>query len=156
MHRRSLIAAALAAGLAVPAAAHHGWSSFDQQQPLYIEGRIKAVQWRNPHAEAVLTVGSELALPADLAARTLPAQQQAVDGKALLAKVRLPAAAAGDWEIEFAPLTRMEAWKVTPLKPGDRVALIGYAGVAGKPKLMRVEYLIVGGSAYGLRSLPAG
>jgi len=26
--------------------------------------------------------------------------------------------------------------------------------VAGKPKLMRVEYLIVNGTAYGLRSSP--
>lgn len=157
MQRRPFIFAALVAASALPfapAGAHHGWSSFDQQQPLYIAGQVKSVQWRNPHAEAVVTVGADLKLPADLAGRKLPPQQQAVDAAALLAKVRLPAGAAGDWEVEFAPLTRMEAWQVTPLKAGDRIELIGYAGVAGRPKLMRVEYLMVNGRAYGLRSAP--
>lgn len=43
---------------------------------------------------------------------------------------------------------------MTPLKVGDRVELIGYTGVPGKPKLLRVEYLFVNGQAYGLRSSP--
>jgi hypothetical protein len=140
MHRRTLLIAGL--GVALPAAAHHGWSSFNQDQPLYLEGRLKSVQWRNPHAEGVIEVATGLALPGDLAGRKLPAQS------------RVPADAAGDWEVEFAPLSRMEAWGVTPLKAGDRVELIGYAGVAGKPRLMRVEYLIVQGRAAGLRSAP--
>jgi hypothetical protein len=152
MHRRTLLIAGL--GVALPAAAHHGWSSFNQDQPLYLEGRLKSVQWRNPHAEGVIEVAAGLALPADLAGRKLPAQQQAVDTTAILARSRVPADAAGDWEVEFAPLSRMEAWSVTPLKAGDRVELIGYAGVAGKPRLMRVEYLIVQGRAAGLRSAP--
>jgi len=149
---------ALAAALAISAAgalAHHGWSSFDQEQPLYVEGRVKRVQWRNPHAEAVVEVPAGLKLPADLGQRKLPAQQQPVNGAALLAKAQVPAAAAGDWEVEFAPLSRMEAWQVAPLKAGDRIELIGYAGVPGKPRLMRVEYLFVNGQAYGLRSSPA-
>lgn len=153
MKRRGFLAAALALG-ALPARGHHGWSSFDQQQPLYIEGRVRSVQWRNPHAEAVIEVGT-LALPADLAQRRMPAQSQNVDGAAILARARLPAAAAGDWEVELAPLSRMEAWQIAPLKAGDRVELIGYAGVPGRPRLMRVEYLIVDGRAYGLRSSPA-
>jgi hypothetical protein len=152
MLRRSLFIAALAA--AAPALAHHGWSSFNQDQPLYIEGRVKSVQWRNPHAEAVVTVDTGLKLPADLTQRKMPAQSQSVDGTAIVAKTQLPASAAGDWEVEFAPLSRMEAWKVAPLKAGDRVELIGYGGVTGKPKLMRVEYLIVNGQTYGLRSSP--
>ena len=158
MQPRVLFAAALAAALAVPALsalAHHGWSSFNQEQPLYVEGRVKSVQWRNPHAEAVVEVAAGLKLPVDFAQRKLPPQQQPVDAAALLAKAQVPAAAAGDWEVEFAPLTRMEAWQVTPLKAGDRIELIGYTGVPGKPKLMRVEYLIVNGQAYGLRSSPA-
>jgi hypothetical protein len=153
MHRRFMLAAALAAA-ALPALAHHGWSSFNQDQPLYIEGRIKSVQWRNPHAEAVVEVAPTLKLPGDLAQRKMPAQSQNVDGAAIVGKTQLPPAAAGDWEVEFAPLSRMEAWQVAPLKAGDRVELIGYTGVPGKPKLMRVEYLIVNGQAYGLRSSP--
>jgi len=152
MKRRGILVAALALG-ALPARAHHGWSSFDQQQPLYLEGRVRSVQWRNPHAGLVLEVGT-LALPADLSQRRLPAQAQSVDAAAILARVRLPAAPAGDWEIELAPLSRMEAWQIAPLKAGDRVELIGYAGVPGRPRLMRAEYLIVDGRAYGLRSAP--
>ncbi len=158
MKRRSLCLAPLLAALtavALPVSAHHGWSSFNQDQPLYIEGRIKSVAWRNPHAEAVVEVPADLKLPADLSTRKMPAQQQAVDGAAVLGKTQLPAQAGGDWEVEFAPLSRMDAWNVAPLKAGDRVQLVGYAGVPGKPKLMRVEYLIVNGQAYGLRSSPA-
>jgi hypothetical protein len=154
MNRRLFVAAACAA-IAVPAVAHHGWSSFNQDQPLYVEGRIKSVKWSNPHAEAVIEVAADVKLPADLAARAMPAQVQSVDGAAVLKKTRVPAAAAGDWEVEFAPLSRMENWKVAPLKTGDRVAVIGYTGVPGKPKLMRVEYLLVNGAVYGLRSNPA-
>lgn len=151
MKRRSMLAASLL--IAAPAFAHHGWSSFNQDQPLYLEGRVKDVQWRNPHAEAVVTVDKP-SLPADLRQRKFPAQSQNVDGAAIAAKVQVPADAAGDWEIEFAPLSRMQAWGVAPLKEGDRIELIGYTGVPGKPKLMRVEYLIVNGTAYGLRSSP--
>lgn len=154
MQRRSLLAAALIA-VALPVLAHHGWSSFNQDQPLYLEGSVKSVQWRNPHVEAVVAVADDLKLPADLAQREMPAQRQPVDSATLLARTQVPAEAAGDWEIEFAPLSRMEAWGVAPLKVGDRVELIGYAGVPGKPKLLRVEYLIVDGQAYGLRSAPA-
>jgi len=154
MQRRQLLAAALVVA-AVPAVAHHGWSSFDQNAPLYLQGQLTSVSWANPHAEAMLQVGKGLALPADLGRRSLPPQQQAVDAQAILARTKLPAEAEGSWEIEFAPLSRMNAWGVAPLKAGDRIEVIGYAGVAGKPRLMRVEYLIVNGTAYGLRSSPA-
>lgn len=154
MRRRTILAAALAA-VALPVLAHHGWSSFNQGEPLYLAGVVKSVQWRNPHAEAVVAVADDLKLPADLSQRQMPPQQQSVDSAALLARTQVPADAAGDWEVEFAPLSRMEAWGVAPLRVGDRVELIGYAGVPGKPKLLRVEYLIVDGRAYGLRSAPA-
>ena len=154
MQRRHLLAAALVVAT-VPAVAHHGWSSFDQNAPLYLQGQLTSVSWANPHAEAVLTVGKGLALPADLGKRTLPPQQQAVDTQALLARTQVPAEPEGKWELEFAPLSRMNAWGVAPLKVGDRIEVIGYSGVAGKPRLLRVEYLTVNGTSYGLRSSPA-
>lgn len=154
MQRRHLLAAALLVAT-IPALAHHGWSSFDQNAPLYLQGQLTSVNWANPHVEAVLEVGKGLSLPADLTSRTLPPQQQAVDTQALLARTQAPTEAEGKWELEFAPLSRMNAWGVVPLKVGDRIEVIGYSGVAGKPRLMRVEYLIVNGTAYGLRSSPA-
>ena len=155
MKRRTLLLAAAAAPLA--AAAHHGWSSFDQDRPVYLEGRIKSVRWANPHAELLLAVDDGLRLPADLAGRSLPAQSQQVDGGGILAKTRLPEGAAGEWTAELAPLSRMQAWGVREPKAGSRVEVIGYiAPKVGDGRLLRVEYLFVDGKAYGLRSSPVG
>jgi len=155
MKRRTLLLAAVTAPAAV--LAHHGWSSFDQDKPVYLEGKVKTVRWANPHAEAVLVVDPGLKLPTDLPARSLPAQSQNVDGAAVLAKTRLLEAAAGEWTVEFAPLSRMQQWSVRELKVGDRIAVVGYlAPKVGDGRLLRVEYLFSDGKAYGLRSSPAG
>ena len=142
---------------AVPAAwAHHGWSSFDQTRPIYLEGKAANVVWRNPHTELTLEVAADLKLPADLAARSLPAQSANVNGAALLKAAVLPTRKDARWEIELAPLTRMNAWSVPEIKNGDPVAMLGFTftGEKGDP-VMRVEYLFVGGKTYGLRSSPA-
>ncbi len=155
MKRRTLLIAAVA--VPVSAAAHHGWSSFEQDKPVYLEGRIKSVRWTNPHAEAMLTVDAGLKLPADLTSRSLPAQSQNVDAAAILAKTRLPESAGGDWSIEFAPLARMNAWGVREPKVGERIEVIGYtAPKIGNGRLLRVEYLFADGKVAGLRSSPAG
>jgi len=153
MIRRRLLFATLALA-AAPVLAHHGWSGFDQDKPLYLAGTVKSVRWQNPHAEFVLTVPPGLAVPADLAARKAPAQSQSVDSSGIFKRAVVPANAAGDWEIELAPLSRMNAWGTTELKPGDRVELVGYALASGDKRVFRVEYLIVGGKIYGLRSSP--
>jgi hypothetical protein len=154
MERRLFIACAALAPLA--ARAHHGWSSFDQGRPIYLEGRAVKVSWRNPHAEMELEVPADLKLPADLAQRTLPAQSAAVDGAQLLKAAQVPTRKDKRWQIELAPLTRMEAWKVPEIKVGDSIGLLGFtfSGEKGDP-VLRVEYLFAGGKAYGLRSSPA-
>ena len=155
MHRRTLLAASLA--LPVPAAfAHHGWSSFDQERPLFLEGRAAKVAWRNPHAEVELELSPELRLPADLATRTMPAQQASVDAAALLKAARLPTRRDRRWLVELAPLTRMQAWKVPEIRSGDSFAVLGFtfAGERGEA-IVRAEYLWVAGGVYGLRSAPA-
>jgi len=155
MQRRQVLLAAAAVPLA-PAFAHHGWSSFDQNRPIYLAGKARKVAWRNPHAELDLELDADLKLPADLASRPVPAQAASVDGAALFARAQLPTRQDKVWHIELAPLTRMEAWKVTPLRDGDAVAMVGFtfAGEKGEP-ILRVEYLLVGAQTYGLRSSPA-
>ena len=157
MQRRTLIAAPLALALALPAWAHHGWSSFDQSRPLYLEGKAVKVAWRNPHAELVMELPAEgPKLPADLAARSLPAQSAPVDGAALLKAAQLPTRKDRRWEIELAPLPRMQAWGVPEIKPGDAVAMLGFAFSGEKgDAVLRVEYLFLAGKTYGLRSSPA-
>lgn len=153
LNRRHFIGAALAAGV-LPARAHHGWSSFDQDKPVYLAGTVVSVRWQNPHAEVVLRVAPGLALPADLAARSTPSQSQAVDGPTILKKAALPPQPAGDWEVELAPLSRMAAWNAAELKPGERIEVVGYTLTSGKERVLRVEYLMAGGRTIGLRSSP--
>lgn len=155
---RRLLLAALAAAPLVPAAvrAHHGWSGFDQDRPLYLEGRAAKVSWRNPHAELDLEVPERLVLPTDLKQRVLPKQTIAVDGEALLAKTQLPTRRDRRWEVELAPLTRLEAWQVEEIRPGTQVSVIGFAAPGEQgAAVLRAEYLFVGGEVYGLRSSPA-
>ena len=155
MQRRHLLFAVLASP-ATAAYAHHGWSGFDQDRPLFLQGTARKVTWRNPHAEFDLELPAEATLPVDLAKRAVPMQSASVDGPRLLAAARLPTRKDRVWHIELAPLTRLEAWKVAEIKNGERVEVLGYAspGEKGEP-VLRAEYLFVGGNAYGLRSSPA-
>ncbi|MDM0073028.1 DUF6152 family protein [Variovorax sp. J2P1-59] len=157
MKRRSFLWAAASTAVAVPPAwAHHGWSSFDQERPIYLEGRVVSARWQNPHAELMIELPPDLKVPADLAKRPLPAQSAPVDGPGLLAKATVPRRNDRQWELELAPLTRMEAWKVQEIKPGTRVSAVGFTSKDEKgDAVMRVEYLFVDGKVYGLRSSPA-
>lgn len=154
--RSALLGLALLPGLLPRARAHHGWSSFDQERPIYLKGRVHSVSWQNPHAELKLEVAGALALPTDLAQRPLPAQTAPVDGKSLLARAQLPRRKDKLWEIELAPLTRLQAWQVSPLKVGDEIEVLGFTfGQEKGEAILRVEFLFVDGRAYGLRSSPA-
>jgi hypothetical protein len=157
MKRRSIVVAAASFPVAAPFAwAHHGWSSFDQERPLYLEGKVVRARWQNPHAELVIEVQPGLKVPADLATRKPPAQSAPVDGPSLLAKATAPRRADRQWTLELAPLTRLEAWKVSEIKPGTTISAVGFTfkEEKGEP-VMRVEYLCADGKVYGLRSSPA-
>ena len=152
--RRTLLVAALAAPLA--ARAHHGWSSFDQDRPLVLQGRVVSVKWQNPHAEFVLELPADYKVPANRASLPVPPQSATVDGQGLLARAAAPTRKDRRWEIELAPLTRMEAWKVAPVAVGATVGVLGYAFKEEKgDAVLRAEYLYVDGKVYGLRSSPA-
>jgi Family of unknown function (DUF6152) len=152
--REALLAAA--GLLTAPAWAHHGWSSFDQGRPLYLEGRARSVAWRNPHAELELELAKPLKIPADLAQRPVPAQSSPVDGPRLLKDAQVPKRQDPVWEIELAPLTRMQAWQVDEIKPGTQLAVLGFTlhNEQGEA-VLRAEYLWVAGKTYALRSSPA-
>lgn len=155
MQRRLLLAGAALIALR-PAFAHHGWSSFDQGRPIYLEGKAATVAWRNPHVEFTLELPPDYKLPADLAGRVLPAQQAPVDGAALLKAAVAPTRKDRRWQVELAPLSRMNAWQVPEIKPGDPVGVLGFTFSGEKgDAILRAEYVFVGGKAYGLRSSPA-
>jgi hypothetical protein len=157
MKRRQLVLAATGIPLfSRPAWAHHGWSSFDQDRPLYLEGKVIQSRWQNPHAELDIEVPAGMTVPADLRQRPLPAQSAPVDGPGLLAKATVPRRSDRKWELELAPLTRLQSWKVPEIKVGDMVSAVGFTSKdeAGEP-ILRVEFLFVGNNTYGLRSSPA-
>jgi hypothetical protein len=86
----------------------------------------------------------------------LPAQTAPVNGAALLAKAVVPTRKDRRWEIELAPLTRMQAWNVAEIKPGTAVSVLGFTLTGEKGEaVVRAEYLFVDGKVYGLRSSPA-
>ncbi len=51
MRLPATLAFALALAVALPAAAHHGWGSYDADKPMTIEGAIKTLTLGNPHGE---------------------------------------------------------------------------------------------------------
>jgi hypothetical protein len=155
LKRRSIILAGASLPLVNTAFAHHGWSSFDQDRPVYLEGKAKKVAWKNPHAELQLEISKDLKLPADITSRIVPAQSAGIDGKALLSKAVLPKRNDAVWEIELAPLTRMQAWSVPEISVGTSVAVLGFTFKDEKGEaILRVEYLWLQGKAYSLRSSP--
>lgn len=53
-----LIAAALLAPLAVPAAAHHSYAMFDMARTVRLDATVVQFRWQNPHAFIRVTVPS--------------------------------------------------------------------------------------------------
>jgi hypothetical protein len=159
MQRRQIVQAggALAlGGVLPPAFAHHGWSSFDQNRPIYLAGRAASVAWRNPHAELVLEVPEGLSVPADLVVRELPRQNAAVDGTTLLARAVTPTRGDRRWTVELAPLPRLGLWRVPEIRVGQTLSVLGFTFVGEKgDALLRAEYLFLDDKVYGLRSSPA-
>ena len=156
MNRRDLLGSALGSLVTGSLAhAHHGWSSFDQNRPIFLAGRAAEVRWRNPHAELALVVNQPLQLPQDLGRRQPPAQSAGVDGPALLKKAVLPTRRDARWEIELAPISRMNQWQIPRIEDGQPIEVLGFtfAGETGSA-LLRAEYLFLGERIYGLRSSP--
>lgn len=49
MLSRMSLAAALLLAVLVPAAAHHGWGSYNARNPVTVEGKILTAKYENPH-----------------------------------------------------------------------------------------------------------
>ncbi len=157
MERRQFLLGVAAAGLLPTLArAHHGWGGFDTATPVYIAGPVREATWQNPHAELIVRVPDTLALPGDLASRTLPAQRSVIDGEDLLRRAVLPRRRGGDWTIQLAPMFRISQWNIGEIGAGEEVEVVGYAmRMDNAPAYLRAEYLFHAGRVFGLRSAPA-
>jgi Family of unknown function (DUF6152) len=133
--------------------AHHGWSSFDETAPIMLSGTVKKAKWENPHVE--------LSLAPEASAKKCPAlkapkQRANVDFEKLAASAKPPKKTRASWEIELAPLSRVEQWKLKEIKVGEPVTLIGYSfkDEAGEA-VLRAEFVIRDCVVTPLRSGPA-
>lgn len=75
--RRDVIAGLAVSSVATPAAAHHGWGSYDANAVFTIEGPILAATYENPHGEVEIAHGGKrwtctLAPPFRMQNRGLP------------------------------------------------------------------------------------
>jgi hypothetical protein len=87
MIRKTTAAAALLALLAAPALAHHGWSEYDQNTPLTLEGTIKKSGYEHPHGFIELDAQGKvwkvvLAPPSRMKNRGLPQEDLAAGNRA--------------------------------------------------------------------------
>ena len=79
----AIAAALLALGPALPAGAHHGWSSYDSSQVLNLTGTIKETGYEHPHGQISLETPGKtwivvLAPPSRMQNRGLSAEMLAV------------------------------------------------------------------------------
>jgi hypothetical protein len=125
LHRRALLALALGALLVGPAAqAHHGWRSYNTELPLYLEGTVAEIQWRNPHPELVVVIPSPAPAvnPSNI---PVPSDSEGAELKQALAKAQ--AASPGRYTVHLPPIARLERAGVsTPPKPGERFVAIAF------------------------------
>ena len=75
-----ILATALAASLALPVAAHHGWSEYDSTKPLTFTGKILESGYEHPHGHIRLQTPGKtwlviLAPPSRMENRGLPAAE---------------------------------------------------------------------------------
>lgn len=57
--RTYLLAATLCTAMATGVLAHHGWGSYDAQNPVTLEGALKTVEYANPHVHVELASGGK-------------------------------------------------------------------------------------------------
>lgn len=78
IRRRTLLLTGLvAAAMATPVLAHHGWGSYDSQTVLTLEGSVAEIDPNNPHGELKLKTADKLWIvtlspPSRMAARGKP------------------------------------------------------------------------------------
>ena len=59
MHLALPLALAATLAVALPAAAHHGWGSYDADNPMTLEGVIDGAVLQNPHGEMTIALEGE-------------------------------------------------------------------------------------------------
>lgn len=150
---KSLKPLALAAIVAVqslsmgplPAAAHHGWSSFETTRAYYIQGTVTEVRWGNPHSEVTITV-DQTDLPDGFRERPLPQGANQSEGEATMASARLYEGEHQEIHLTLAGPGWMSRWGLDrPLETGETLEVLGYLGAEDAHDLRPVMFWLEDG-----------
>src|SRR5436190_4334476 len=112
----ALLTAALLAGSAAPAAAHHSFAMFDTGKPITLAGVVTAFEWTNPHAYIELDVAGEHG-----------------------------AATHWSIELGSTSILQRGGWKFTTIKKGDRVSAVVAPLRSGEPGSLLVRVTLPDG-----------
>jgi hypothetical protein len=90
------LAVALLAASALPVFAHHSFAMFDMTKTINVQGKVKEVQWTNPHVWVALTVTE--------------------DGKSTDL----------NFEAAAIPVLKNAGWTKDTVKAGDLITIVGH------------------------------
>ncbi|MBV6848771.1 DUF6152 family protein [Xanthomonas euvesicatoria] len=130
---------------AAPAAAHHGWSSFDTRYAYFVTGTITHVRWGNPHSEIRLRIDGTR-LPSDLGQRALPPGADEASARATLASARPYGGEHKELRLVLAPPDWMERWGLNrPLRVGEKLEVLGYLNASADQELRPMMFWLADG-----------
>jgi hypothetical protein len=154
---KPILAAGVLAALlvAVTAQAHHGWGGYDTGKPLYLEGIVAEVRWRNPHPEVVIEVAATPPAKKDVA---VP-QELAALGFGEVAAKAAPPAQGGRYTLDLAPIGRLAAWGMASAPTtGQPMTAIAFPSCTEAGTVRPALIVLADGTAVRQQSvaLPAG
>ncbi len=107
------------AALALPATAHHSFSMFDMARTQSWQGKVKEVQWTNPHVWVEMTVTA--------------------DGKSVDLS----------FEAAAVPVLKNAGWTKDKVKAGDAITIVGHPYKDGRPGGSIDHVLLADGTKIG-------
>ena len=126
MNNRLLLSCLLLASAALPVAAHHSFSMFDETKEVVLKGEVKEFQWSNPHTWIQLNVAD-------------------ASGKVVEWSI----------ESGSPNLLGRQGWKRNTLKPGDQLEVTINPLRDGQPGGSFVRAVLPDGRTLGGNQIPA-
>jgi hypothetical protein len=155
--RGALMGLAVSTLLSVPLAqAHHGWGAYDTDRPLYLDGTVARVEWRNPHPEIILEVPS-LAPATDPSKVPVPSELERLGFREVLARAQ--PAAPGRYTMDLAPIGRLQEWGMSaPPRQGERLIAVAFPSCLEAGTVRPVVVVLPNGTSVRQQSvrLPKG
>jgi hypothetical protein len=157
LRRGALAGLALLALLTMPLAqAHHGWGAYGTDRPLYLEGTVARVEWRNPHPEIILEVASP-APAMDPSKVPVPSELERLRFREVLARTK--PAAPGRYTMDLAPIGRLQEWGMSaPPRQGERLIAVAFPACSEPGTVRPVVVVLPSGTSVRQQSvrLPKG